>query len=88
MWRDQLQQRLRRRPFQPFRVYLSDGRVLDIPYAGMTLLAQTYVNIGNPVTAGPHPICDRLVHVPLTLIQRIDDLSPFFSVISGSTPTP
>ena len=73
MIREQLQSLVRRRPFQPFRIHLTDGRVLNIPYTGMTLLAHNYINIGIPVTEGPQPICDRLEHVPFSLIQRIED---------------
>jgi hypothetical protein len=54
---------------------LTNGRVFDIPYTGMTLLAETYVNIGIPITQEPHPICDRLEHVPLRLIERIESIT-------------
>jgi hypothetical protein len=74
MLREQLQNLLQQRPFRPIRVYLTDGRALDIPYVGMTLLAQTFVNIGIPITQGPHPICDRLEHVPFPLIERLEAL--------------
>ncbi len=72
MIREQLQHLIRQRPFQPFRVYLTDGRALDIPYVGIPLLAQTFVDIGIPATQGPHPICERLEHVPFPLIERIE----------------
>lgn len=73
MIEDQLQNLLRRRPFQPFRLHLTDGRVFDIPYKGMTLLAQNYINIGIPISEGPHPICDHTEHVRLRLIDRIEE---------------
>ncbi len=75
MIRAKLDALVRRRPFVPFRVHLTDGRVFDVPYRGMTLVAQGYVKIGIPITDGPHPICDHTEYVPLKLIDRIEDLS-------------
>jgi hypothetical protein len=74
MIREKLQTLVRQRPFQPFRVHLNDGRVFDVPYRGMTLLAQNFVKIGIPITEGPHPICDHTEYVPLELIDRIEEL--------------
>jgi hypothetical protein len=73
MIRDQLQTLLRQRPFQPFRVHLTDGRSYDVPYRGMTLLADTFINIGIPITEGPHPICSHTEHVPFKDIDRIEE---------------
>jgi hypothetical protein len=74
MVRDKLQTLVRRRPFVPFRLHLTDGRVFDIPFTGMTLLGQNFIKIGIPITREAHPICDHTEYVPLKLIERIEDL--------------
>ena len=73
MIRDQVESLLRRRPFQPVRVFLTDGRTFDIPYVGMSVLAQNYINIGIPISDGPYPLCRHSEHIPLQLIDRIEE---------------
>jgi hypothetical protein len=75
MIHDKLWSLIKQRPFRPFRVHLTDGRSLDVPYRGMTLLAETYINIGIPITEGPRPICGDMVHVPLKLIDHVEEIS-------------
>ncbi len=67
---------LHNRPFQPFRVHLKDGRVIDVPYTGMCLLNVNYIKIGVPITEGPYPICsdDEEHYVQLKLIERIEEI--------------
>ncbi len=72
MQRAEIQQLLKQKPFQPFRVVLSDGRDFDIRYPEMNLLARTYIKIGIPEPNGSNPICDHLVFVPLTQVIRIE----------------
>lgn len=71
--REKLEKLLRRQPFQPIRIRLTDGRVFNIPYRGMTLVADSYMNIGIPITEGPFPICDHTEHVPFKLIDQIEE---------------
>ena len=73
MIRDQLQTLLRRRPFQPFRVHLTDGRIFDVRFPRMNLLAETYVKIGIPISEEEDIICDHTEYVPFKLIERIED---------------
>ncbi len=75
MLREKLDSLLRRRPFLPFRVHVKDGRIYEVPYRGMTLLAEQYIKIGIPITKGHHPICDHTEFVPLELIERIEESS-------------
>jgi hypothetical protein len=71
-----LHQWLKRRPFQPFRVYLADGRMFDIRYPRMNLLGRTFIKIGIPEANSPDPlICDHTEYVPLTQITRLEPLS-------------
>ncbi len=75
MEREQLQHLLRQKPFQPFRVFLRDGRTFDIRYPRMNLLARTYVNIGIPEAGTPLPLCDHTEFVRLSEIARVEMLS-------------
>jgi hypothetical protein len=74
MIREKLQELLRQRPFQPFRVHLTDGRVYDIQFPEINLLGQSYINIGIPEPNNPDPFYDRLVYVPLSLISHLEPL--------------
>jgi len=79
---------LRQRPFQPFRVHVSDGRSFDIPWTGMTLLLPTYVKIGIPIDEGPSPVCDHTEYVPLKQIERVEPLTGPQSAVGSSGPGP
>ena len=72
MDRAELQRLLRQRPFQPFRVVLSDGRRYDVRYPHMNLLADSYINIGIPDETGPKPLCDHTEYVRLDQIVRTE----------------
>jgi hypothetical protein len=75
MDRDTIRGWLKRRPFQPFRVYLTDGRIFDIRYPRMNLLAQTFIKIGIPELSGTDPlICDHTEFVLLAQIARVEPL--------------
>ena len=45
---DKLREWLKRKPFQPFRVHVADGRKYDVRFPRMNLLAQTFIKIGIP----------------------------------------
>jgi hypothetical protein len=65
---------LRQQPFQPFRVVLSNGRVYEIRYPRMNLLAESFINIGIPDETGPEPLCDHTEHVRLDQIVQWEPL--------------
>jgi hypothetical protein len=70
----ELHRLLRQKPFQPFRVVLSDGEAYEIRYPYMNLLAETFIKIGIPVEGDtrPRPSCDHTEFVWLKDIVRID----------------
>ncbi len=72
MKQEELRELLKRRPFQPFRVHLTDGRSYEIRYPEINLLGQTFIDIGIPVPNDPDPFCDHTVIVPLSLIRHIE----------------
>jgi hypothetical protein len=79
---EELLQRLRRRPFEPFFVHLSDGRVFEVRYPDMNLVFTTYLLLGIPEADHPDPIiADRFEYLDLSLISKIEPLT-------HSTPAP
>jgi hypothetical protein len=82
MDRAELHRLLRQRPFQPFRVVVSDGRVYEVRNPRMNLLAESFVKIGIPAPDLPEPIVDHTEFVWLKDIERIEPLSGAPSVSS------
>ena len=72
---DELQRLLRQRPFQPFRLLVSDGRVYEIRNPRMNLLAESFIKIGIPSAIYSEPICDHTEYVRLDQIVRVEPLS-------------
>jgi hypothetical protein len=77
MDRAELHRLLRQKPFQPFRVVLSDGRTYEIRYPYMNLLAESFIKIGIPDAndTRPEPLCDHTEFVWLKEIDRAELLS-------------
>src|SRR5262249_21618929 len=86
MQREVVREWLKREPFQPFRVHLSDGRSYDIRYPRMNLLAQAFIKIGIPEPNSTDPlICDHTEYVRLDEIVRLEPLSePSLSQTTGA----
>jgi hypothetical protein len=76
MQRETLREWLKRQPFQPFRVHLTDGRRFDVLYPRMNLLAQTFIKIGIPAPDIPSEIvCDHTEYMRLDEITSIEPLA-------------
>ncbi|MBI3848710.1 MAG: hypothetical protein HY298_00255 [Verrucomicrobia bacterium] len=65
---------LEQRPFVPFRIFVTGGATYDIPHEDFVLLSRSLVTLG--AVAGPDGIFDRVVHVPLIHINKIEMLQP------------
>jgi hypothetical protein len=65
---------LHRKPFQPFRVFVKDGRVFDIRYHDLNVVGVDFFIIGLPANDDPDPFAGELVRVPLELIERVEPL--------------
>jgi hypothetical protein len=70
--REELQRLLRQRPFQPFRIHLTDGRTYDIRFPEINLLGQTYLEVGIPVPNDPDPVYDYTVTVLLSWMTHVE----------------
>src|SRR5438105_644627 len=70
--RKQLLELIGKRPLEPFRVHLNDGRVFDVRYPNMVLVLNTFVAIGIPEENVPDPYVERSEYVNLTDIREIE----------------
>lgn len=75
MTRDEMKQMLRQRPFQPFRVHVADGRVYDVRFPRMNLVADSFMKIGIPDPEYPsETVCHHTEYVRLDQIVRVEPL--------------
>ncbi len=72
---DELRQLLRKRPFQPFRVHLKDGRSFTIEYPELNVVTGTFMAIGVPVPNDPDPVADRVCEVDLDALTSVELLA-------------
>jgi hypothetical protein len=65
---------LQRRPFQPFRMTLTDGRTYEVRHPELAMTGRSAVAIGLPAPNDAEPVYDRLVTVSLLHIMQIEPL--------------
>jgi hypothetical protein len=63
---------LQHRPFQPFRLTLTDGRTYDVRHPELAMVGRSSVAIGVPSPDDPRPVYDRLVRVSHLHIMQIE----------------
>jgi hypothetical protein len=64
---------LKRKPFIPVRIHMTDGEVYDIFHPDNILVTHSYASIGRG--AEPDGVVDRVDHCSLIHIVRIEELS-------------
>ena len=69
---DDIREFLRRRPFQPFRLTLTDGRNYEVRHPDLAMVGRSTVAIGLPIPNDPDPVYDRLVTVSLLHVMQIE----------------
>lgn len=70
---EELRTLLRRQPFIPIRVYLSDGTTYEIHHPEMALLTRSTVEIGIEEQKGSG-VADRVMHCSLVHVVRIENV--------------
>ena len=75
MTSEEMKDLIKRKPFQPFRVHLHDGRHYDVVNPEFNLVSRTKVLIGFPEPNGKHPYADDGEYVDLDLIKNVEMLS-------------
>jgi len=63
---------LQRRPFQPFRITLTDGRTYDVRHPELAMVGRSTMAIGLPAPSDPSPVYDRLVTVSLLHVMLVE----------------
>jgi hypothetical protein len=64
---------LRRRPFVPLRIHMTDGKIYDIHHPEMVLVRRQSLDIGVPNT--DDGVADRVDHCSLLHTMRIEELA-------------
>jgi hypothetical protein len=73
MTAEELYQTLHRKPFQPFRVHLKDGRSYDIRFPEINMVTQVAFIIGIP-EPGADPFADHSDRIPIPMVDRVECL--------------
>jgi hypothetical protein len=72
---EDLMQLLRRRPFNPLRIHLTDGKTYDIRHPDMALVLRQYVDIG--VRPDPESgVLESVERCSLLHVVRVEELPP------------
>lgn len=71
---------LDRKPFEPFRLFVSDGATFDVRHPEMCLLSRATMYVGRPAPNTPG-VADGVTQVALVHVTRIESLNG-----SGSPP--
>ena len=66
----------RKRPFKPYRIYLTDGRIYDIRHLDQVIVLSSRIIIGVGEING---VLDRSEHAALIHIVRIEELPVEFA---------
>ena len=56
---------LRRQPFRPFRLTLTDGRTYDVMHPELAMVGRSWVEVGLARPGDPENIAERLISVSL-----------------------
>jgi hypothetical protein len=73
---EDLQELLRHRPFEPFRLHLTDGSVHEIRHPEMARAGRSILWIHSPETIHSIPFGQRRVGVALIHIVQIEFVKP------------
>ncbi len=76
---------VRRKPFKPFRITLTDGRTYQVHHPELAMVGRSTVAIGIPAANEPQLIYDRLVTVDLLHIMEAELLSTASSSADGAS---
>ncbi|MCI0462027.1 MAG: hypothetical protein L0Z62_34175 [Gemmataceae bacterium] len=64
-----------KKPFEPVRVYLKDGRTYDIHKRCFVVVGTTYLDIGHQLYGYAEGISGPIVTVPLEEISRVEPVA-------------
>jgi hypothetical protein len=70
-----IQEAMARKPFQPIRVYVKDGRIMDIPARFYAAIGSRDIVIGQQAPDEAEGICSPITMIPLSWITRVETLT-------------
>jgi hypothetical protein len=82
---EKLLELLRRRPFVPIRIHLTDGTSYDVKHPEMALLTRSSLDIGLEAQEGSG-IAEQVVYCALVHIVRIENLDGQAKPAASSAP--
>lgn len=74
MQAEEIQSLLRRQPFEPIRLHLTDGKSFDIRHPDMVILTNRSIEIGVPIRAGSK-IAQQVHYCSLLHVVRTEVLN-------------
>jgi hypothetical protein len=80
---DDIQQRIREKPFRPFRIIASEGERFDIYHPDLVLVGHRDLTIGHPGPENPS-VYDRQCRVALVHVVALEDLPTGTAPSNGS----
>ena len=63
-----------RRPFEPFRLFVTDGSVYEIRHPEMVMMGKRSLAVGLAQTNAQPPLYDRLAIVALLHVTRVEPI--------------
>ena len=66
---------LRARPFEPFRIYMSDGNTYDVAHPELAMVERSVVIVGVPGPMGPNGPLEHSVFCALVRITQARKLN-------------
>ena len=70
---DDIEEAIRRRPFQPFRLFVTDGKTYDVRHPELVMLGKRSLAVGLAADLGQTSY-DRLAQVDLLHVTRLEPL--------------
>lgn len=66
---------LRKQPFRPFRMTLTNGTSYEVHHPEMAMVGLSTVTVGLPHPKEPDDVYDRLITISLSHIMQIESLA-------------
>src|SRR5438067_9529198 len=69
-----LVEELRKQPFEPFRIHVSDGSAYEVRHPEWVMVSPSRVLVFVPLAGQPHPLFERYHTIALLHITRLEPL--------------
>lgn len=74
--RERILELLQQRPFQPFRIYLTNGLVHVVRHPEQIMVSQTYLIVGIPANDVPGQEISEAAFVSLVHVVQVEPFTP------------